>query len=98
MIWTILAVLIWMALGATAALACMALRGYRLWRGGPRSEFGGWLDHECEVLKGDGEWRRCVVVAVSHKGAVAVRNASDGSGRHAKWIAADRVPEIVRWV
>lgn len=98
---TALAILMWIALGAAIALLGVVFRGRRLWkleseRGS--AEFGAWLDRECEVLEGNGEWRRCRVVAASHKGAIAVRDATDTSGRHAKWIAKDEVPERVRWV
>lgn len=98
---TALGVLMWMALGALIALVCVSLRGRRLWRGmasDGSALFGALLDTECDVLKGDGEWHRCRVVAVSHKGAIAVRNVSDPSGRHAKWIPRDEVPERVRFV
>lgn len=97
---TVLAVLMWMALGALIALACVSLRGRRRWRSMASkgsSLFGLLLDSECEVLKGDGEWHRCRVVAVSHRGALAVRNVSDTSGKHARWIPKDEVPEKVRW-
>jgi len=95
--WTVLAILMWMALGAAIALACVVLRGRRLWKRGSvegGEMFGAWLDRPCSVrLKG--EWTDgWSVVAVSHKGAVAVRK--DGAKR-AKWIPKEDVPERVRW-
>ena len=42
-------------------------------------------------------WERMVVVAVSWRGAVAVRPASDLE-THARWISADLVPSRVREV
>ena len=98
MVWTMLAIAIWMALGAAVALLVVVLRGRALWR--RKAEpvvYGEWLGRECLVLKGDG-WRRCRIVAVSWRGAVAVRNVTDASGRHAKWISKDKVPERMRWV
>ena len=97
---TALAILMWIALGAAIALLGVVLRGRHAWkmaRADGSAMFGIWLDRECDVLKGDG-WHRCRVVAVSHKGAIAVRDATDTSGRHAKWIAKDEVTERVRWV
>lgn len=98
---TALAILMWIALGAAIGIAAFTAWHYRLGKKLLREHdpvsFGYLLDRECDVLKGDG-WRRCRVVAVSHKGAIAVRDATDTSGRHAKWIAKDEVPERVRWV
>lgn len=99
-VWTVLAILLWIALGFALGAAAFTAWHYRLGKKllserDPIS-FGYLLDKECDVLKGDG-WHRCKVVAVSHRGAVAVRNATDGSGRHARWIAAEDVPERVRW-
>lgn len=98
--WTILSILIWVALGAAIGATAFTIWHYRL---GKRLlenrdpiSFGYLLDRECEVLKGDG-WHRCIVVAVSHKGAIAVRNVGNGSGKHAKWIGKEQVPERVRW-
>lgn len=42
-------------------------------------------------------WERMVVVAVSWRGAVAVRPADD-LNTHARWISADLVPSRVREV
>ena len=99
--WTVLAILMWIALGfALGVIAFTAWHvrlGKKLLRERDPISFGYLLDRECDVLKGDGRWHRCKVVAVSHRGAVAVRNATDGSGKHAKWIAAEDVPERVRW-
>jgi hypothetical protein len=91
---TILAVIMWMALGAAIALVCQMLRGRKMWKSGkgPR-EYGLWLGMPVEVLF-NGTYVRCTVVAVSWKGAMAVR-----SGKHAKsvWIPKAEVAERVRW-
>lgn len=100
--YTVLAILLWVALGAAIGIAAFTVWHYRLGKRLLRERdpisFGYLLDRECDVLKGDGEWHRCVVVAVSHKGAIAVRNAASKSGKHARWISKDEVPERVRWV
>lgn len=92
--WTLLAALVFVLIGAVlgiiAALALVLRRD-----GNP---YGAWLDRECEVLKGDGEWHRGTVVAVSHKGAVSVRNSGNDTGRHARWIPKEEVEGRVRWV
>lgn len=99
-VWTVLAVFVWIALGAALGIAAFTIWHYRLGKRLLRERepisFGYLLDKECEVLKGDG-WHRCIVVAVSHKGAIAVRNAANGSGKHARWIPKEQVPERVRW-
>lgn len=97
---TAVAALWWMLLGAAIGTCAFAAwhvrRGKRLWERRDPVSFGLLLGAEADVLKGDG-WHRCRIVAVSHKGAVAVRNVTDRSGRHAKWIPHDKVPERVRF-
>lgn len=96
-IMTALAIALWMALGAAIALLCVVLRGRRLWRRGSAEGaaiFGAWLDRPCSVQL-NGRWTDgWSIVAVSHKGAVAVRR--EGASR-AKWIPKQDVPERVRW-
>ena len=76
-----------MALGFAFAAALMAAD-----RGG-RPIYSDWLGRTCWVrpLNGRGEWEEHVVVAVSWKGAVCVRNAEnlDGTGY---WISKRSVP------
>jgi len=97
-IMTALGILMWVAIGALIALIGVVIRGRRIYMAkSDPSVYGVWLDRECLVRK-EGEMSRCIVVAVSHKGAVAVRSIEDGSGRHAKWIPKEKVPERVRWV
>ena len=65
-----------------------------------RSDFGAWLGMPCWIRnpyrKGK-RWRKYRVVAVSHKGGIAVRKWDDESGHHAFWIDKERVPERVRF-
>lgn len=92
--WTLLAALVFVLIGAV--LGIIAALALVLGRDG--NPYGAWLDRECEVLKGDGEWRRCTVVAVSHKGAISVRNVGNDTGRHARWIPKEEVEGRVRWL
>lgn len=96
-VWTVLAALCWMLLGAAIALGAVILRGRRKWTRAEPCEYGALLGRRCMVRKGDGTWRECVVIAVSWKGAMCVRNTADGSGRHGKWIPKESVPERVRF-
>lgn len=99
--WAAIAIAFWVlvgfAAGAAAFTAWHVRLGKRLLREHDPISFGYLLDRECDVLKGDGEWHRGVVVAVSHKGAIAVRNVGDGSGKHAAWVPKDEVSERVRF-
>ena len=94
---TVLAILLWMALGALIALICVAIRGRRLWGRMTEegAEFGAWLGRKCMARVGnEKEWHERTVVAVSHKGAVCVRRPDAKRG---KWISKEEVPERVRW-
>ena len=91
--------LLWMALGAAIALAAMYACGRRLHAKGYRraiveNPYGLLLGRKCKVLKGDGTWRECEVVAVGHKGSLCVRNLTSS---HGKWISKEKVPERVRF-
>lgn len=96
-LWTILGILFWMLVGAIIAVTCEALRGRRIIKSADPIAFGLWLGKTCKVRYSDGKWRRCNVVAVSHKGAVAVRNAAEKGGKKAFWIPKEEVLERVRW-
>ena len=100
LIWTAIGIVFWILVGALIAVVCIEIRGRMLWKkhvedGG--TEFGLWLEKECEA-RFSGKWRKCRIVAVSHKGAVAVRSIDDESGHNAKWIPKEQVPERVRWI
>lgn len=91
----------WMLVGAAVTLSVIAARGKRIYSDmDPLNKYRYWLGRRCEVkvLHGkDKGWHACAVVAVSHKGAVAVRKLSDESGRHAFWVSKDKVGERVIW-
>lgn len=92
--WTLLAALVFVLIGVVLGIV-----GSLAWTlRADENPYGAWLDRECDVLKGDGEWRRCTVVAVSHKGAISVRNSGNDTGRHARWIPKEEVEGRVRWV
>ena len=87
-----LAVLMWVALGAGISLVCVVLRGRRIWKNGDPQLYGSLLGRKCRTeLRG--EWIECTVVAVSWKGAMAVRHAD----WKAFWIAKEDVADRVRW-
>lgn len=63
----------------------------------PLNEYACWLERECWVRPhGRPEWKRHVVVAVGHKGAVCVRDAEHMSGK-GYWIKKENVSWRVRW-
>ena len=92
--WTVLAAVFFTLLGCAVTWAFWAIRGWLLWRRREPNIYGGWLGKAC-IVEQHGEWT-CgwTVVAVSHKGAVAVRK--EGAKR-SKWIPKENVPERVRW-
>ena len=74
-------------LGGVAAGAALFAVAHR-----PKNQYADWLGRECWVRPTSRpNWRRHVVVAVSWKGAVCVRDASrmDGDGY---WIKKQSVP------
>ena len=99
MSWLVAAVGIawWTLFGAALALGMMIWRGRRLYSDeNPLTRYRFWLGRRCSVKAARG-WLDCTVVAVSHKGAVAVREESDKSGRHAFWVPKEKVAERVAW-
>ena len=58
--------------------------------------YGRWLDRICWV-DDHGEWEECRIVAVSHRGAVAVRKV-DGDGDKARWIPKYQVSRRVSFL
>jgi hypothetical protein len=86
-----LAVFVWMALGAAIVLAFWALSERR--RAGQAPEYAPYaelLGKPCWVNEG-GEYSKFRIVAVSHKGAMAIRRWEDTSGKGAKWLRAKDV-------
>ena len=101
---TILAIALWMVCGGSLALAArdaaMLVRGRRVDNSEPEAPRtvhananGLLLDKPCSVEL-HGEWTGgWTCVAVSRKGAVAVRR----EGAKARWIPKEQVGERVRW-
>lgn len=89
-LFTALAILIWMGLGAAIGIGAMAV----LVVGGEDElllcPYGKLLGMPCWLNEG-GDYVKYRVVAVSHKGAVAIRKWEDDSGKHAKWINKSKV-------
>ena len=90
--------LIALCVGVGAGALVVAL----LWRKdlNERTEFGGRLGRPCwmknRYRKGK-RWLNYRVVAVSHKGGIAVRKWDDLSGHGAVWIDKTQVPTQVRF-
>lgn len=90
-LFTALAILIWVGLGAAVVLAAWMLvergRGKREVEYAPYAELLGkkcWLDF-------NHEWEPYRIVAVSHKGNINVRSWDDTSGKHAFWVTRKQV-------
>lgn len=90
--------------GIAAALACglvcgavIALAWSQIVRG-LANPYGRWLERTCWVrpLSRPDRWRKCVVVAVSWRGAVCVREA-DKLDQDGYWIKKQNVEWRVRW-
>lgn len=67
--------------------------GYGTWLGRPCWMWGRTWSKQGKVY----DWVKYRVVAVSHKGGIAIRRWDDDSGRHAFWVDKDLVPQMVRW-
>ena len=111
MLFTVLAILFWMGIGAVIALLYVAVL---LKRKGPfiteedfqsrlRESYAPYselLAKPCWVKCGSGddeEWKKHRIVAVSHKGAINVRPWDDESGRRAFWIQKHKVAKMVEF-
>lgn len=85
---TALAILFWMGCGAAIGIGAMAV--LVVGRDGeigetayaPHAEL---LGRPCWLNEG-GEYSKFRIVAVSHKGSIAIRRWDDDSGKHAKWV------------
>lgn len=56
------------------------------------------LGRDCWACVGnETKAHKCKVIAVSHKGAVCVRRASNKSGKGGKWIDKESVSDRVWW-
>lgn len=85
-LFTALAILIWMGLGAAIGMAatafCIVGKDDEPSIYAPHAEL---LGKPCWLNEG-GDYSKFRIVAVSHKGSIAIRRWDDDSGRHAKWI------------
>lgn len=62
-----------------------------------RNPFSHWLDRECWVRPCAREtWRRHVIIAVSHKGAICVRERAR-QDQKGYWIKKENVPQRMRF-
>lgn len=62
-----------------------------------RNPYGSWLDRECWVRPCSREtWRRHVIIAVSHKGAICVREITRRN-ESGYWIKKENVPARMRF-
>ena len=90
-IFTCLAVLFWVGIGAAIGVGWSAIRVATTLEDEPVHAPHAWmLGKPCWVNE-YGDYRKYRVVAVSHKGAVAIREWDDLSGKHAKWIRKEQV-------
>lgn len=85
-----LAILIWMGLGATIAVGAMAVVTVSRDDEPDYAPYAWMLGKTCWMVV-NGDFEKFRVVAVSHKGAVAIRRWDDDSGKHAKWIPEKHV-------
>ena len=94
-LFTALAVLLWMGIGASVAVVtiafCKAGRDSEPMTYAPHAEL---LGKPCWLNEG-GDYSKFRIVAVSHKGSFAIRRWDDDSGRHAKWIKHDQIGKTV---
>lgn len=107
LVW-ITGVVVVVALSVSVALSAKAFKTLRVCeeadrrRAGevPISPYAAWLGGRCWVRECHGKtivWRKCRVVAVSHKGSVCVRDWDDESGHKAVWISKKVVSRRVRF-
>lgn len=90
-VFTWLAIFIWVGLGAVIVLAAwMVVEHKREKARIDYAPFAELLGKPCWMNEG-GDYSKFRVVAVSHKGSVAVRRWDDDSGKHAKWVRRSQV-------
>ena len=90
-VFTWLAIFIWIALGAVIVLAIWMVVERKREKAQPEyAPFAELLGKPCWMNEG-GDYSKFRIVAVSHKGSVAVRRWDDDSGKHAKWIRRNQI-------
>lgn len=90
-IWTGIAILFWMGIGGAIGIGAMAVLVVGRESDEPDYAPYSWmLGKTCWMVE-NGDFEKFRVVAVSHKGAVAIRRWDDDSGKHAKWIPEKHV-------
>ena len=90
-VFTWLAIFIWIGVGAVIVLAIWMAVEHRRGKAQPEyAPFAELLGKPCWINEG-GDYTRFRIVAVSHKGSVAVRRWDDDSGKHAKWVPHGRI-------
>ena len=89
-VWTALAILFWMGVGAAVAVGAMGVLVASRDDGPDYAPYAWMLGKPCWMVV-NGDFEKFRVVAVSHKGAVAIRRWDDDSGKHAKWIRKQHV-------
>lgn len=92
----ITAILFWVGLGATVVLVIWLICEIRREVNLEYSPYAEWLGKPC-WLNICGDYAKHRIVAVSHKGAISVREWDDYSGKHAFWIKKQDVPELVKF-
>lgn len=96
-----LAIFIWVALGALIVLAAWSFVEWRRRKRGqfeiPRGEYAPYAELLGKPCWLNDKKNRHRVVAVSHKGAVCVRDEAETGGEHGFWVPAKRVPKRVRF-
>ena len=83
--------------GMGVMFSIFACRGKKLYESGEPNVHSRLLGRRCLVRK-KGKWREHVIVAVSWKGALCVRDSRNDSGHGAYWVSKYEVPERVRMV
>lgn len=89
---TAIAILFWMGIGAAIGISAMAFLVVGKMDDDLLCPYGKVLGMPCWVNV-NGDYVKYRVVAVSHKGAVAIRKWDDDSGKHAKWVPKNKVKQ-----
>lgn len=90
-VWTGIAILFWIGVGAAVGIGAMGVMMAGRDSDEPDYAPYSWmLGKPCWMVV-NGDFEKFRVVAVSHRGAVAIRRWDDDSGKHAKWIRKGEV-------